>query len=338
MFADVCRAVPQPARPARRRPRDEQVHSPREYFHTYLRSLDVEREGLPETFRDPAAAGAAALRRRRPGAGPELEEAVYRVFLAQQRAADQVPVGRRPARALAGSAATARGRAARQVGEVLDRLVVATQLRYPVVGDLARTVRFRYFEEPLIQAAREEVYARASRQTCSTSARRPGRAGPRRARSTRWWRARRAARSGCSPSGSIADSRGPEPVLEVLTRRYYRMRDLEDVQAVRARRPAVRHRRLRPARRPAAPDLAGRGLRATFGALTDAWPRWPAEVADPANLVVGPLCLLAGRARRTRRDRRRRSAARSPAVRAGRDGRRVTRHRRAAPAAPTCAR
>ena len=27
------------------------VHSAREYFHTYLRSLDVERAGLPESFR-----------------------------------------------------------------------------------------------------------------------------------------------------------------------------------------------------------------------------------------------------------------------------------------------
>ena len=30
---------------------DEQVHSPREHFHTYLHSLDIEREALPESFR-----------------------------------------------------------------------------------------------------------------------------------------------------------------------------------------------------------------------------------------------------------------------------------------------
>jgi len=30
---------------------DQQVHSPREYFHAYLHSLDAEREGLPESFR-----------------------------------------------------------------------------------------------------------------------------------------------------------------------------------------------------------------------------------------------------------------------------------------------
>ena len=42
---------------------------------------------------DPAGAGAASLRRHRPrAAAAELEEAVYRLFLAQQRVADQVPV------------------------------------------------------------------------------------------------------------------------------------------------------------------------------------------------------------------------------------------------------
>ena len=30
---------------------DEQVHSPREHFHSYLHSLDIDREALPESFR-----------------------------------------------------------------------------------------------------------------------------------------------------------------------------------------------------------------------------------------------------------------------------------------------
>ncbi len=46
---------------------DERVHSPREYFHSYLHSLDVEREGLPEAFRARLAAVLATLRRHRSG-------------------------------------------------------------------------------------------------------------------------------------------------------------------------------------------------------------------------------------------------------------------------------
>ena len=39
----------------------------------------------------------------------------------------------------------------------LDRLILATQLRHPVVGALARSVRFRLFDEPLIEATRRET-------------------------------------------------------------------------------------------------------------------------------------------------------------------------------------
>ena len=46
---------------------------------------------------------------------------------------------------------------------MLDRLIVATQLRYPSVGDVARAVRFRYFEKPLVQQARQEVVDEAER-------------------------------------------------------------------------------------------------------------------------------------------------------------------------------
>jgi acetyl-CoA carboxylase carboxyltransferase component len=48
---------------------------------------------------------------------------------------------------------------AEQVRDVLERLVAATQLRYPVVGDLARSVRFRWFDQPLVDAVRASVLA-----------------------------------------------------------------------------------------------------------------------------------------------------------------------------------
>ena len=41
--------------------------------------------------------------------------------------------------------------------DVFDRLVTATQLRFPVVGDLARSVRFRWFDQPLVDAERASV-------------------------------------------------------------------------------------------------------------------------------------------------------------------------------------
>ena len=47
---------------------------------------------------------------------------------------------------------------------MLDQLVTATQLRHPVVGDLARQVRFRCFDAPLIAAERARGQARGARE------------------------------------------------------------------------------------------------------------------------------------------------------------------------------
>ena len=86
---------------------------------------------------------------------------MFRIFLAQQRTADQLPV----VLALMDRWLTAGelpgGPLRDEVAEVLDRMIVATQLRYPSVGDVARAVRFRYFEKPLVQQARQEVVDQA---------------------------------------------------------------------------------------------------------------------------------------------------------------------------------
>jgi len=251
-FADLCelsRNRPTSAEEAT----DEQVHSPREYFHAYLHSLDLEREGLPEGFRARLARalvhyGVADLE-----PSPALEDAVYRIFLAQQRAVIQLPV----VSALLDRWLTAgelpSGQTRTGVAAVLDRLIVATQLRYPVIGDLARAVRYRHFDQALVLQAREDVLAGAERLLAElTEHADPEGSEP----------------EGSDPEGS--DPEGPDPggsadhmqriealvaspeplirllaqrfgspgpapelILEVLTRRYYRVRDLRDVRSSR---------------------------------------------------------------------------------------------------------
>jgi acetyl/propionyl-CoA carboxylase alpha subunit/acetyl-CoA carboxylase carboxyltransferase component len=207
---------------------DEQVHSPREHFHSYLHSLDIEREALPDSFR---ARLSRALLHYGVGSlepGPALEEAVFRIFLAQQRTADHLPVvlalldrwliaGDLPSGALRD-----------EVAEVLDRMIVATQLRYPSVGDVARAVRFRYFEKPLVQQARREVVAEAERLLAELSASSGGPEDMERVQALV-----------ASPEPLIqllaqrlaSPTTGVDPVLEVLTRRYYRRRSLENLRA-----------------------------------------------------------------------------------------------------------
>ena len=221
-FADICEI-------SRNRPTldeedtDEGVHSPREHFHSFLHSLDADVEGLPPRFRTKLA---RALRNYDVDTldepGPELEEAVYRLFLALQRMENQVPV----ITALLGRWLTADevpSAATSGLGEVLERLIVATQVRYPVIGDVARNLRFRLFDEPQIRKAREEIYdsVRESLQYLTDNPDAPDYAA----------RIDALVATPMLLIDLLAERiSNPGPLLEVVTRQYYEIRALEDVK------------------------------------------------------------------------------------------------------------
>ncbi|MFI6790700.1 carboxyl transferase domain-containing protein [Nonomuraea sp. NPDC050383] len=134
------------------------VHSPREYFHTYLQSLDVERAGLPQSFQAKLAKALSHYGVTTLEPSPELEAAVFRIFLAQQRAAADATVIATLLRAWLREAPP--DEALREpAGLALERLVAATQVRFPVVADLARGVVFAWFAQPLLRRNRASVYA-----------------------------------------------------------------------------------------------------------------------------------------------------------------------------------
>ena len=243
------RAQPQPA--ARRGGRrDERVHSPREYFHAYLHSLDVDRERLPEAFRGKLRARARALRRRRarpharPGGGglPGLP-----LPAAHRRAT--CPSSTALLQRWLGDEAPADG-VAERAREVLDRLVLATQLRFPAVGDLARSARFRWFEAPIVEAAREEATpgSATSWRTCRST-----RTPPTTRTGSRRWSPAPSRSSGSSPSGIAGGVPAREPLVEVLAHRHYQAHEPRARRRGRrrARGAAVRRRRLRDPRRAA---------------------------------------------------------------------------------------
>ncbi|MFE3174929.1 biotin carboxylase N-terminal domain-containing protein [Amycolatopsis sp. NPDC059235] len=202
------------------------VHSAREYFHTYLQSLDVERAGLPEKFQGRLRRvlghyGVGDLERT-----PELEEAVFRIFLAQQRASsDSAIVSALLRQWLTEAPPSAELR--ETAGLALEHLIAATQLRFPAVSDLARGVVFRWFAQPLLRRARAEVYAEI-RGHLSYLDRNPDAAD----------RAERISGmvSSNEPLVRLLGQRigrpgaDPAPMLEVLTRRYYGNKALTDVR------------------------------------------------------------------------------------------------------------
>ncbi|NJP93402.1 ATP-grasp domain-containing protein [Nonomuraea sp. FMUSA5-5] len=141
---------------------DEHVHSPREFFHTYLQSLDVERAGLPASFQAKLAKalrhyGVTDLERT-----SELEGAVFRIFLAQQRASADAAVLATLLRTWLREPPPD-GALREPAGLVLERLLAATQVRFPVISDLARGVVFAWFGQPLLRRNRARVYAAVRR-------------------------------------------------------------------------------------------------------------------------------------------------------------------------------
>ncbi|WP_410674999.1 biotin carboxylase N-terminal domain-containing protein [Amycolatopsis sp. cmx-4-68] len=204
---------------------DSAVHSPREFFHSYLQSLDVERAGVTEGFQ-------AKLRRVLGHYGvtdldrtPELEAAVFRIFLAQQRmTADVAVVSELLRRWLAGSAPA--DPLGERAGLTLEHLVEATQVRFPAVSDLARGVVFRWFAQPLLRRHRAEVYAavRTELRYLDRNPDAPDRADRIQAMIT-----------GSQPLVRLIGQRigrpgrDHAPLLEVLTRRYYGNRRLSGV-------------------------------------------------------------------------------------------------------------
>ncbi|MFF2084517.1 carboxyl transferase domain-containing protein [Nocardia sp. NPDC058176] len=133
------------------------LHSAREYFHTYLQSLDVERAGLPESYQAKLAAALGHYGVTELDRTPELEAAVFRIFLAQQRPADTVAVITTLLREWLQEPMP--DQVLREpTGLALERLVAATQVRFPVVADLARGLVYAWYGQPLLRRNRARVY------------------------------------------------------------------------------------------------------------------------------------------------------------------------------------
>ena len=202
-------------------PAGEQARNPQEYLYAYLRSRDADAEGLPESFR-------ARLRRALGHYGvadldpsDELNSALYRMFLAHRRAAAHVPVLLELLQWRLRNPDSLPAAQREAYLRTIDQLVRATQLRHPVVGGLARRVRYTCFDAPLIAAERER-----GRQLVRDELERLGEVTD---PATHAERIDAMVAAG-EPILGVFGPRHHDVMLEVMTRRYYRIRTLDDLQ------------------------------------------------------------------------------------------------------------
>ncbi|MBO0813011.1 MAG: fused acetyl/propionyl-CoA carboxylase subunit alpha/methylmalonyl-CoA decarboxylase subunit alpha, partial [Microlunatus sp.] len=147
----------------RNRPADEElrtelrVHSSREYFHTYLSTLDADRGGLPEHFREKLLRALSHYGITDLAPGPALNEALFRIFLANQSSVDNELVLGILQRWLTLPAPVEE--VALSARAVLERMGRATRRRIPAIGDLARSIRFAWFDQAIVDAERSTVLA-----------------------------------------------------------------------------------------------------------------------------------------------------------------------------------
>ncbi len=187
-----------------------------EHFNAYLRSLDIEREGLPTWFgerleRAVKHYGVDGLERT-----PELTDALLRIFIAHTRGAERAPI----LASLLESPAVVPG-----LREALDRLIDATRRHDPALASFVRNVRYAAFDEPLIDQSRAEISSSirqiaidvATGETVSPEC--------------------FAELVACplplmpilNEGQLFRSTENPAPFLEALTRRYYRIRDLGEI-------------------------------------------------------------------------------------------------------------
>jgi len=235
IFADLCalsrnRRMPEESETDEEAAVDaEAARNPQEYFYAYLRSRDPDTENLPESFRIKLRRALAHYGVTDLEPSPDLEPALYQMFLAHRRASAHVPVVSELLQWRLRDPGSLPDDARDGYWQVIDQLVPATQLRHPAIGDLARQVQYRCFNAPLIARERARARQQVRAELDSLSPEPEARAAQIDAMVA----------SGAPILGVFAE-RHHAVMLEVMTRRYYQIRPLHQVRVFeRSGRPVL---------------------------------------------------------------------------------------------------
>jgi acetyl/propionyl-CoA carboxylase alpha subunit/acetyl-CoA carboxylase carboxyltransferase component len=232
IFADICALFRREPEVNHRASSEEP--SAESYLFSYLRALDGGGEELPSTF-------VSALRRallhydvQTLERSPRLEESLLWIYKSHQRVEEQIaPVLGVLERRLQ-NIQTFAPHAEESLRTLLDRMISVTHEVFPAVSDLARELRYRYFDQPLFEQARKKVYEQLEEHLAYMAAN-PD-APDRHERLRALVECPQPLVRVLSGRFAAADIALRKLMLEAITWRYYRIRTLENFHSFAAGR------------------------------------------------------------------------------------------------------
>ncbi len=205
-------------------PEDEERLSSGEYLLSYLRALEMRGAGLPTSFMEKLQRALHHYGSDSVEPSAALRGRLLWIYKSHQHMDQQVPAIMAILERRLAHAATLIPHSGQRFLMILDRLLTVSENRFPALNDLAHDVRFRFFEQPLFEQARNQVCS-SMKSHLAYLERNPD--APDRADRMR-------ALVECPyPLKNLLSGRFEDMttamrrlVLEVLTRRYYRIRNI----------------------------------------------------------------------------------------------------------------
>jgi acetyl-CoA carboxylase carboxyltransferase component len=227
-FVDISAVFARQA-PVEDRAEAEGKLSAEEYLYAFLRTQEARVAELPRAFIDKLQRALAHYGVDSLEMTPALRESLLWMFKAHRRvdqraAVVQAVLEQRMSR---GDAAEAPG-----FMLLLDRLIDVSRGRFPALCDVARDVKYRAFDRPALEEGRRAVYATMEAHL-ATLAREPFGA-ERQARIDAMVECPQPLKELFAPRFESAPPVVRDVMLEVLTRRYYRIRQLGTFTSVQA--------------------------------------------------------------------------------------------------------
>ncbi len=210
------------------------IRSHQDSLFTYMRALDTRGEGLSRKFTDDLSAALRHYGVEKLEPSRKLKEALLWINRSHSRVDHQIPaVLSILERRLEGVASLLTNGNNVDFRTLLEKLVTTSQGRYPAVADLAREVRYKFFDKPTLEAARKAAYKQATADLDALASRLPPE--QREQHMISLVECPQPLLTILSRSFLEGGETVREVVLECLTRRYYRIRDMENIRILHGR-------------------------------------------------------------------------------------------------------